>query len=143
KNSSEVGVGALLGGDGEDDPVPWWLENGKRQIANISDFNVPDYAVFADRARRHTGPALVSSFPTGPESLNRRFAVTTDMRLVPASKIKPDTGSPWHGVELSDELTLPLAFVRSQGAREYKIVHGKLVTSGEVEHRSAHALTGK
>lgn len=143
KNSLEKGIGALLGADGEDDAIPFWLEGGKRSIPNLSDFVVPDYAVFADRARRHTGLALVGSFPTGPDSLNRRFAITTDLRLAPETKIKPDTGSPWHGVELDDSLTLPLGFVRSQGAKTYKIVNGKVVTFGDVAYRSVHSLTGK
>jgi L,D-transpeptidase catalytic domain len=143
KNSTEVGLGVLLGGDSDQDTPPFWLEGGKRAIPNISDFEVPDYAVFADRARRHTGLSLVGSFPTGPESLSRRFAITTDLRLAPATKIKADTGSPFHGVELTDTYTLPLAFVRAQGARTYKIIKGKVTPAEEAEHRSVHALTGK
>src|SRR5207248_2604625 len=75
--------------------------------------------------------------------LGRRFAVTADLRLVPASKIKPDTGSPWHGLELGDTLTLPLAFVRSQSARSYKIVHGKVMAADSLEYRSVYGLNGK
>jgi lipoprotein-anchoring transpeptidase ErfK/SrfK len=143
KNSLEVGLGVLFGGEGENDPPPFWLEGGKRAIPNISDFKVPEYAVFADRARRFTGLSLIASFPTGEESLNRRFAVTTDLRLAPTTKLKPDSGSPWHGVELNDELTLPLAFMRAHGGRSYKIVKGKVIPAGELEFRSVHALTGK
>jgi lipoprotein-anchoring transpeptidase ErfK/SrfK len=143
KNSLEAGLGVLFGGEGENDPPPFWLEGGKRAIPNISDFKVPEYAVFADRARRFTGLSLVGSFPTGEESLNRRFAVTTDLRLAPTTKLKPDSGSPYHGVELSDQLTLPLAFMRAQGARAYKIIKGKVVPAGDLEFRSVHGLTGK
>ncbi len=143
KNSLEQPMGTLLGGDGDEDPIPFWLQGGKRFVPNVSDFAVPDYAVFADRARRHTGLALIGSFATGAEGFSRRFAVTTDLRLAPATKIKADTGSPWHGVELGAELSLPLAFVRSQGARAYRIQKGKVTASGEVEFRSAHALAGK
>jgi lipoprotein-anchoring transpeptidase ErfK/SrfK len=143
KNSLEVGLGVLFGGQGEDDPPPFWLEGGKRLIPNISDFKVPEYAVFADRARRFTGLSLIASFPTGEESLNRRFAVTSDLRLAPTTKLKPDSGSPYHGVELSDQLTLPIAFMRAQGARAYKIIKGKVVPAGDLEFRSVHALTGK
>lgn len=142
-NSLETPLGVLLGGETDSDPIPFWLEGGKRHIPNVSDFVVPEYAVFADRARRFTGLAFIGSFPTGPESLNRRFSITTDLRLAPTTKVKPDTGSAWHGVELNDELTLPLAFVRAPGARAYKIVKGRVVPAGEVEHRSVHALVGK
>ncbi|WP_437614997.1 L,D-transpeptidase [Sorangium sp. So ce834] len=143
KNSLELGEGALLGGEGENDPIPFWLEGGKRRIRNISDFKVPDYAVFADRARRFTGLSLIGSFPTGPESLNRRFAITTDLRLAPATKIKPDTGSPWHGVELNDELTLPLAFVRARSARDVEIEGDKATPGKELPFREVIPLTGR
>lgn len=143
KNSLELGEGALLGGQGENDPIPFWLEGGKRTIPNISGFEVPEYAVFADRARRFTGLALIASFPTGEESLNRRFAITTDLRLAPNTKIKPDTGSPWHGVELTDDFTLPLAFIKNRGARAYEIAGGKALPGEDLEHRSIIPLTGK
>ena len=111
--STELSLGELLGGRGPSDPVPFWLEGG-RKIPNLADFKVPAYAYFANRVRRHTGLALVGSFPTGPESLERRFAVTVDLRLVPATKIKPDTGSAFHGTEIGSEGSLPLAFVRAE-----------------------------
>ncbi|WP_437681278.1 L,D-transpeptidase [Sorangium sp. So ce131] len=143
KNSLELGEGALLGAEGDNDPIPFWLEGGKRHIRNISDFKVPDYAVFADRARRFTGLSLIGSFPTGPESLNRRFAITTDLRLAPATKIKPDMGSPWHGVELNDELTLPLAFVRARSARDVQIQGDKATPGKELPFRAVLPLTGR
>jgi len=142
KNSEELGPGVLLGGDTEEDPIPFWLADGKRHIPNISDFKVPEYAVFADRARRHTGLALVGSFATGPESLERRFAITTDLRMAPHTKIKADMGSPWHGLELTDEFTLPVAFIRTQGAKAYHISKNKAQPAEELEYRSVHALVG-
>ncbi len=142
KNSEELGLGQLLGGDTEEDPPPFWLADGKRAIPNISDFKVPEYAVFADRSRRHSGLAFVGSFATGPESLERRFAITTDLRLVPHTKIKPDMGSPWHGIELTDDLTLPIAFIRTQGAKAYRLSKGKAIATDDLEFRSAHPLVG-
>ena len=142
KNSQEVGIGALLGGDADADPVPFWLEAGKRSIPNISDYKTKGFEIFADRARRHTGLSLIGSFAGGPDALDRRFAITADLRLAPASKLKPDSGSPWHGLELTSALTLPLAFVRSQGAHVYKIAHGKIAPGDAIDHRTAVALTG-
>ncbi|WP_425394815.1 L,D-transpeptidase [Chondromyces crocatus] len=143
KNSLELGEGVLLGAQTENDPIPFWLEGGKRQIPNISEFHVPDYAVFADRARRFTGLSLIGSFPTGPESHNRRFAITTDLRLAPNTKIKPDTGSAFHGVELTDDFTLPLAFVRNRGAKSYDVTGNKATPGGELEWRGVVPLTGR
>ena len=59
--------------------------------------------------RRHTGLAFLGSFPTGADSLDRRFAITTDLRLVPASKIKPDSASPFHGTEITGDDPMLLA----------------------------------
>lgn len=142
KNSQELALGQLLGGETDADPIPFWLEGGKRLIPNISDFKVPDFAIFADRARRFTGLSLIGSFPTGEESLNRRFVITTDLRLAPHTKVKPDLGSPWHGIELTDELSLPLAFIRTQGAKTYRISKGKAIAADDVEWRSIHPLVG-
>lgn len=111
KLASQLGAGELFGGEGDADPLPFWLQGG-RQIPNVSDFVVGPTSIFANRVRRHTGLALVGSFPTGPESLERRFAITTDLRLVPGTKIKPDAGSPWHGVEITSADQVPFGFVR-------------------------------
>jgi lipoprotein-anchoring transpeptidase ErfK/SrfK len=122
---TDMSEGELFGGRGDDDPIPWWLE-GSRKIPNVSGFKVPDFAVFADRARRHAGLSFVGSFPTGPDSFNRRFAITVDLRLAPATKVKPDRGSPFHGVALDGELTLPVAWVNEDDARAYKIEGDKV-----------------
>jgi lipoprotein-anchoring transpeptidase ErfK/SrfK len=112
KKSNELSLSQLFGAQGIDyDPIPPWLEGG-RKIPNISSFKVPTYAVFANRVRRHTGLALVTSFKGGEAAGDRPFAVTTDLRLVPTTKIKPETGSMWHGTDVDASLPLPFAFVR-------------------------------
>lgn len=122
--STELSENELFGGQGADDPLPWWLQNG-RQIPNVSGYAVPEYAIFADRVRRKTGLSLVGAFNTENNGLSRRFAVTVDMRLVPTTKLKPDTGSPFHGVTLSDKLTLPVGWVNTPDARTFKLIKGK------------------
>lgn len=122
--STEQSENELFGGQSANDPVPWWLEGG-RKIPNVSGYDVPEYAVFADRVRRKTGLSLVGAFDTESGGLSRRFAVTVDMRLIPTSKLKPDTGSPFHGVVLSDKLTLPIGWVNTQDARTFKLIKGK------------------
>ena len=128
----------LLGAQTENDPIPFWLEGG-RKIPNVSDFKVPAYAYFANRVRRHTGLALIGSFSTGADSLNRGFAITTDLRLVPTSKLKPDTGSPFHGVELTSEFTLPIAFVRSECDKDKPCAHTYRLT-GEGAHQDERTM---
>lgn len=138
--STSLPEGVLFGGKTANDPIPFWLEGG-RQIPNVSGFVVPKYAVFANRVRRHTGLALVGSFPTGPESLDRRFAVTVDLRLVPTTKLKPDTGSPFHGVEVGPELPLPFAFVRGSCNADKIVEKRRCVHTFTLDGDKAHEGT--
>ena len=141
--STEMTEGELFGGTSDNDPIPWWLQGG-RKIPNVARFKVPDYAVFADRARRHSGLTFVGSFPTGPESLNRRFAVTVDLRLAPTTKVKPDSGSPFHGIALDETRTLPLAWINEKEARQYKLEGEKVRTYKQrLERRTVVKLTGR
>ena len=107
-----VGDGVLFGGTSDADPLPFWLEPGDRKIPNVSGFDVPPRAVFANRLHRHTGVAVVGSFIAGEWGDHRRFAVTVDMRLLPVDKLKPEVASAFHGVALDDRMRLPVAFAK-------------------------------
>lgn len=121
--SSQLSPTEVLGGESPEGKIPFWLERG-RAIPNVSAFSVPDYAVFADRVRRKTGLSFVDAFETEDQGVKRRFAVTVDLRLIPATKVKPDTASRFHGLALG-ETALPLAFVTRKGARVYKLLKGR------------------
>ena len=123
--STDLSLGELLGGNSSDDPVPFWLEGGRRLIPNISGFDVPASAIFANRVRRKTGLSFVGSFNARDGDFIRRFAISVDMRLIPATKIKPDTGSAFHGIELKPDVKLPLAWVIRDDAKTYKLIRGK------------------
>lgn len=111
--SDTLGDGVLLGGNTEADPPPFWLPTGERTIPNVSAFEAPRRTPwFANRAFRHTGVAFIGTYKAGAEAQGRRFAITVDMRLLPVDKVKPETGSPFHGVELGPGATLPVAFAR-------------------------------
>jgi hypothetical protein len=143
KNSTELSYGELFGAASDDDPPPFWLRDDQRLVPNISDFAVPEYATFADRARRHTGLAFVGSFKASPDALGRRFAITTDLRLAPTSKVKPDSGSAFHGLVPGKDIALPFAFVSRRGAQLYQLQGETASPVGEAEYRSAHPLSGK
>lgn len=143
KRSTEMTQGELFGGATDADPIPFWLAGG-RQVPNVSGFNVPKYAVFADRVRRHTGLAFIASFPTGDDSFDRRFAVTTDLRVVPTTKVKPDTASPFHGVAVKSIDDLNFAWVRSKEAHVYRFDGDKPEkTDQTLARRTMHGLSGK
>ncbi len=122
--STELSENELFGGQSGDDPVPFWLEGG-RKVPNVSGYDVPDSSIFADRTRRKTGLSFVSAFMTSDAGLERRFAVTVDLRLVPTTKVKPDTGSPFHGIELGPNATFPFAWVLGDSAHTYRLIKDK------------------
>ncbi|WP_156339112.1 L,D-transpeptidase [Chondromyces crocatus] len=129
---------ALFGGNGED-AIPWFFKGG-RQIPNIASFKVPPYAVITNRIARKAGLALIGSF-VGPN--DRRFALTTDARLVPTSKLKPARGSVFHGVDMNKGWELPLAFVHKEGAHKYDLSKAALDKNGKLPWHTAVQLTGK
>lgn len=111
--SDEQPDGILLGGVTNADPPPFWIENGNRGIPNVSGFEVPKTSYFANRVKRHTGLAFIGTFDAGPNLDHRRFAITVDLRLVPIDRVKPETASPFHGVELTGtDIKLPVAFAK-------------------------------
>jgi len=124
KPSTELSENELFGGKSAHEPVPFWLEGG-RKVPNVSGYAVPEYAYFADRVRRKTGLSFVDAFDTEDEGVHRAFAVTVDMRLLPISKLKPDSASPFHGLEISDKMPLPFAWVNKTEVTTYKLIKGK------------------
>ncbi len=127
----------LFGGKTAAGPIPFWLDGG-RKIPNVSGYSVPEYAYFADRVRRKTGLSFVDAFDTEDEGVHRQFAVSVDMRLIPVSKLKPDSASPFHGMEITDKTPLPLAWVNKTEVTSYKLIKGKdEVRPGEALPRRA------
>jgi hypothetical protein len=142
--STSLSIAKLFGAASDDESAPFWLEGGKRTVPNVSAFGVPDYAVFADRVRRHTGLSFVGSFAARDQDVERRFGITVDLRLIPTSKVKPDTGSAFHGVEIPETLKLPFAWVNVSGAQLYELVRGQdeVRPVGEAPRRSLVLLSG-
>jgi lipoprotein-anchoring transpeptidase ErfK/SrfK len=128
----------LFGGTG-DDAIPWFFKGG-RQIPNIAGFKVPPYAVITNRVARHAGIAMLGTFMGENE---RRMVLTTDARLVPASKLKPEPGSTFHGVDMTKGWELPLGFVRRPNAKRYDVSQKSLKKLGDAEFHSAIQLTGR
>jgi hypothetical protein len=128
-----------FGGTG-DDSVPWWLR-GERRIPNISSFKVPGYAVIANRIKRKAGVALIGTFVAGPDAQDRRFAISTDGRLLPADKLKAGSGSPFHGSRIAD-VGLPVAFTRRSEATFWELKGGMLEKAEKLGWREFVPLTG-
>jgi lipoprotein-anchoring transpeptidase ErfK/SrfK len=141
--SSSLDQNELFGGK-VDGPTPWWLDGG-RKVPNVSGFDVPEYAVFADRVRRKTGLSFVDGFVAKDNGFERRFGVTVDLRLVPATKVKPDTASMFHGTEVSDRLPMPFAFVNRRSVTAWKLIKNQDVAKATdpVPFRAIVPLSGK
>jgi len=135
-----LGISERYGGDG-DDKIPWWLTGDERRIPNLSSFRAPSYAVIANRIKRHAGVALIGTFIAGNDAQDRRFAITTDARLIPADKIKASSGSPFHGAEIS-KIGLPVAFPIDPSSHFYQMESGRLVQKDRAPYRSLVPLTG-
>lgn len=129
---------AIYGGNGSD-AIPWYFDGG-RKLPNISSFKAPDYAVITNRVKRKAMLALIGTF-VGPG--DRRFAMTTDARLVPTSKLKPDRGTTFHGVSLESGWHLPMAFVKLEGTYGYDVSKASLEKKEKTARLEAIQLTGR
>ncbi len=134
----------LYGGRGATGEIPFWLEGGTRKIPNVSGFEVPEYAVFADRVRRKTGLSFVDAFHTEQQGFWRDFAVTVDMRLIPTTKVKPDSGSRFHGVEVTKDFPIPFGFVLVSGSKSWQLLKARdeVRSAGDVPKRAIVPLSG-
>jgi lipoprotein-anchoring transpeptidase ErfK/SrfK len=132
----ELGEIELFGGSSG--RVPWFFDGG-RKIPNISTFKVPDYAVITNRIKRHAGVALIDAFVGDARS----FALTTDLRLIPTSKLKPGRGSTFHGVELARGWKLPVGFVKRDDAHRWQRERGRYKRRMRLAYGTPVQLTGE
>jgi len=121
------------------DPLPELLEQGGT-LPGLGGVSRGSAAVLG-RARVRSGFALLSSFEHG----GRRFGLTTELALLPLDRTRVVAPSSLRGVRLSDELTLPVAFVRSRAARRYRPhpTSGGFAADGRLERRQVVGLTGR
>jgi len=96
-------------------------------------------AVSFGHARARSGFALLSTF----DYEGRRYGLTTELAVLPIDRTRVIKPSAFHGIALGDEVTLPVAFVRSRHATRWALGPGGAVTRGEpLGHREAVPITG-
>jgi lipoprotein-anchoring transpeptidase ErfK/SrfK len=93
------------------------------------------------RAMPDSGFALLGIY----EHEGRRYALDTDFELLPLDRLKPVEIISFHGLRLDDQVTLPVAFVRSSSANLYT---GNPKTTGlsivrKLDYREAVPLSGR
>ena len=121
-------------------PTPAILAEG-HGVPTPYGFSHDPGALSSGRAMPDSGFALLGIY----EHDGRRFALDTDFQLVPLDRMKPVEISKFHGIRLDDQVTLPVAFVRSQNANLYA---GDPKTIGlsiarKLDYREAVPLSGR
>ncbi|MFO0674390.1 MAG: L,D-transpeptidase [Polyangiaceae bacterium] len=130
-------------------------QDGKRTVDSlfgalptVTPPALPDRAsapIVALVLRRGSGVALVGATdvegPNGP----RRMGVTPDGFLVPIDRLDPALGSTWHGVDLTKDKGLPIAFVLRNEVCPYALGKDKprRLTDDEHERRTPVFLTNR
>lgn len=122
------------------EPVPELLEDGAPLPTWGGGWHSKQ-SVYSGRALVKSGFAFLSLFESG----GRRFGLSVDLDVLPLDRLKLVEPSEFHGLALDDEVTLPVVFVRSKGARLYE---GDPKTSGlrpvrPLRYREALPITGK
>lgn len=122
------------------DGIPWFLQGG-RQVPDLSGLIKSPEDVKIDQVARRNGVAFLESFLHE----GRRYNVSTDLRVIPADRFRPIRGSDFHGWEIGKDIDFPFALVRRPGGKlwRYDRESKKLSAAGDLEWRSAVALTGK
>jgi hypothetical protein len=118
--------------------VPEWLQGGAMVPGNLSGKLVGRRLVVG-HTQEHQGFAFIES----AVNEGRRYAITTDGLIVPVDRLRPVEGSSYHGVRIPDEIDLPLALVRRDGAWAYELRGESMVRVSQVPRRTAIKLTGK
>ncbi|MEP7125581.1 MAG: L,D-transpeptidase [Byssovorax sp.] len=121
-----------------DKDLPWFLVNGG-SVPNLSGLIKSEGAIKIDEVLHHNGVAFVDSFLWE----GRRYNVSTDLRVIPADRMRPIRGSDFHGFTIGEDVEFPFALVRKKGAKRYRVDGKRLVVAGDLAWRSAVNLTGK
>jgi len=120
------------------DPIPAALLEGLR-APSLSDVRHAASAVNFGHALARSGFALLSTF----EHEGRRYGLTTELAVLPIDRTRVIKPSAFAGKKLDDEVTLPVAFIRSRHAARYQATPGGGITRGDaLGFREAVPLTG-
>jgi hypothetical protein len=118
------------------DPVPEMLAGGKPAPALGNTRRAAD-ALLIERAKVRSGFALLSTF----DHDDRRYGLTTELGLIPVERTRVIRPSSFSGIRLDEQLTLPVAFIKTKRAVRYHPGdHGGLKAGAALEWRQAVPL---
>jgi len=121
------------------EPVPGVLLYGRSAPGLGGEHRSPS-ALVIGHARAHSAFALLSTF----EHEGRRFGLTTELAVLPLDRTRVVKPSTFAGIHLDDEVTLPVAFVKSHHATRFVVGPGGTLSRGEpLAFREAVPLAGE
>jgi lipoprotein-anchoring transpeptidase ErfK/SrfK len=124
----------------EPGPVPPVLLYGQAAPGLTDGKPRSESDVYLGQARVRSGFALLGQF----DHDDRRFGLTTDLTVVPLDRMRWVKPSTFQGLALTDEITLPVAFVMKKHATRYAQEDGGRMRSGDaLGYRDAVPLTGR
>lgn len=98
------------------------------------------FSVHAGRAAIDSGFAIARVFAHE----GRVWGLTTELDVIALDRTKVVRPSSFHGVELGEGETLPVAFLETHFAQRYKLsASGQMVADGSWTHRQGVKLTGR
>ena len=120
--------------------VPAWLDHGAQPPGNLSGMAIGRRLVIGQTIE-HQGFAFVDT----AVSEGRRYGITTDLLVVPVDRLRPIEGSDFHGVRIPEDIDVPFALVRRDGAflYEYEPQRAAMRRREKASRRAAFKLTGK
>lgn len=121
------------------DPLPPFLQIGRLLPGNISGLVKDKDPLTLGIARRRNGFAIVDTVLAE----GRRYAVTSELVVLPVDRLRPIEGSRFHGYRIPEEIDFPFAIIRVDDVWGYKYEKGKLSKGKQLPRRSAVKLTGK
>jgi len=99
----------------------------------------PDIQIQRNTLKRDSAIAYTKEF----RHEGRSFLLTPDFAWVPKDRVRPYVPANFHGLELSDDAKLPLAFFREHDQPRFSKVDRTFRPTGEYERLSCVALTGR
>lgn len=138
--TAKVSPDPNLGLFGEPTPPPQGLLDGDRIPRPPGTEPRLRFKFHTGRAEPKTRLAFLSYF----EAEGRRYGITSQLDLVALDRVRLIKPSAFHGIELGDDESLPVGFVRGAAATGYKFSEeGKVTETVRLEHGQALRLTGK
>jgi len=132
-----TGLTKILGDPG---PPPEFLSTNRSLEKPYGTEKKLHFSVHSGRAAIDSGFAIGKVF----EWEGRVWGLTTELDIIALDRTKVVRPSAFHGVELGEGETLPVAFIESHFAQKYKLNEtGQLSAAGSYGHREPVKLTGE